>query len=91
MFWNCKYYFLITLCIKGTIGITLSKLKQIQKVIGIELCSSAIEDARYNAELNGISNDRVSYHQGKVENVLPKVLHGLPETLNEIVAVLGNY
>ncbi|CAG8519176.1 2902_t:CDS:10 [Cetraspora pellucida] len=42
-------------CGTGTIGIALSKSlgNKIDKVIGIELCEEAVEDAKFNAKLNG--------------------------------------
>uniref|UniRef100_A0A3B3CIJ8 tRNA (uracil(54)-C(5))-methyltransferase n=1 Tax=Oryzias melastigma TaxID=30732 RepID=A0A3B3CIJ8_ORYME len=40
-------------CGTGTIGISLAK--RVKKVIGIELCQEAVEDAKVNAKLNGKS------------------------------------
>ncbi|CAG8791151.1 15536_t:CDS:2, partial [Racocetra persica] len=57
-------------CGTGTIGIALSKSlgNKIDKVIGIELCEEAVEDAKFNAKLNGISNSE--YILGPVEKNL---------------------
>ncbi|NXG45488.1 TRM2 methyltransferase, partial [Psilopogon haemacephalus] len=45
---------------------------QVSKVIGIEVMEKAVEDARWNAAFNGISN--CEFHSGKAEAVLPQVL-----------------
>uniref|UniRef100_A0A3P8S4V1 tRNA (uracil(54)-C(5))-methyltransferase n=1 Tax=Amphiprion percula TaxID=161767 RepID=A0A3P8S4V1_AMPPE len=58
-------------CGTGTIGISLAKVK----VIGIELCQEAVEDAKVNAKLNGLSN--VEFHCGKAEDVFPNILNAL--------------
>ncbi|RKP28159.1 S-adenosyl-L-methionine-dependent methyltransferase [Syncephalis pseudoplumigaleata] len=67
----------------GTIGITMAS--KVQRVIGIELCTEAVEAARLNAQLNECTN--VTYHCGKVEDHINDVLHHLPEGA-PIVAVL---
>ncbi|XP_051277896.1 tRNA (uracil-5-)-methyltransferase homolog A [Dicentrarchus labrax] len=60
-------------CGTGTIGISLAK--RVKKVIGIELCQEAVEDAKVNAKLNGLSN--VEFHCGKAEDVFPNILNAL--------------
>ncbi|XP_068166706.1 tRNA (uracil-5-)-methyltransferase homolog A [Antennarius striatus] len=60
-------------CGTGTIGISLAK--RVKKVIGIELCQEAVEDAKVNAELNGLSN--IEFHCGKAEDALPNILNAL--------------
>lgn len=60
-------------CGTGTIGISLAK--RVKKVIGIELCQEAVEDAKVNAKLNGLNN--VEFHCGKAEDVFPNILSGL--------------
>ncbi|XP_068461429.1 tRNA (uracil-5-)-methyltransferase homolog A [Clinocottus analis] len=60
-------------CGTGTIGISLAK--RVKKVIGIELCKEAVEDAKVNAKLNGLSN--VEFHCGKAEDVFPNILNSL--------------
>nr|XP_009685992.1 PREDICTED: tRNA (uracil(54)-C(5))-methyltransferase homolog [Struthio camelus australis] len=57
-------------CGTGTIGLSLAR--QVSEVIGIEIVEKAIEDARWNAALNGISN--CEFHSGKAETVLPQLL-----------------
>ncbi|NXN19428.1 TRM2 methyltransferase, partial [Indicator maculatus] len=54
----------------GTISLCLAH--QVSKVIGIEVMEKAIEDARWNAAFNGISN--CEFHSGKAEAVLPQLL-----------------
>ncbi|XP_071758779.1 tRNA (uracil-5-)-methyltransferase homolog A isoform X2 [Centroberyx gerrardi] len=60
-------------CGTGTIGLSLAK--RVKKVIGIELCQEAVEDAKVNAKLNGLSN--VEFHRGKAEDEFPKILNAL--------------
>lgn len=60
-------------CGTGTIGISLAK--RVKKVIGIELCQEAVEDAKMNAKLNDLSN--VEFHCGKAEDVFPNILNAL--------------
>uniref|UniRef100_A0A1A8FYW0 tRNA (uracil(54)-C(5))-methyltransferase n=1 Tax=Nothobranchius korthausae TaxID=1143690 RepID=A0A1A8FYW0_9TELE len=60
-------------CGTGTIGISLAK--RVKKVIGIEMCQEAVEDARVNAKLNGLTN--IEFHCGKAEDVFPNILNAL--------------
>uniref|UniRef100_A0A672P6A8 tRNA (uracil(54)-C(5))-methyltransferase n=1 Tax=Sinocyclocheilus grahami TaxID=75366 RepID=A0A672P6A8_SINGR len=63
-------------CGTGTIGISLAKVwRLVKKVIGIELCQEAVDDAKANAEANGLTN--VEFHCGKAEDVLPTVLNAV--------------
>jgi tRNA (uracil-5-)-methyltransferase len=57
-------------CGTGTIGLTLAK--KCKLVVGVEIIAEAIEDAKLNAELNGLKN--VEYHCGKAEEILPNLL-----------------
>eukprot|EP01147_Barroeca_monosierra_P002022 gene2022-5095_t len=57
-------------CGTGTIGQTLAGC--VAHVIGIEMVEDAVEDARSNAELNGISN--VTYIVGKAEDTIKDVM-----------------
>ncbi|KAM6964836.1 tRNA (uracil-5-)-methyltransferase homolog A [Aplochiton taeniatus] len=57
-------------CGTGTIGISLAK--RVKKVIGIEMCQEAVDDAQVNAKINGLSN--IEFHCGKAEDVFSKVL-----------------
>ncbi len=54
-------------CGSGAIGLSLAKY--FQEVIGIEINKSAVEDARQNAQLNGITNAR--FMDGKAEELAP--------------------
>jgi tRNA (uracil-5-)-methyltransferase len=45
-------------CGTGTIGLTMAK--QVRHVVGIELLPEAIQDAEYNASINGLS-DKTTY------------------------------
>lgn len=57
-------------CGIGTIGIFASKY--FKKVYGIEIVKQAIEDAKYNAEINNIDN--IEFFAGDVEKILPKII-----------------
>ena len=57
-------------CGIGTISLFLAQ--RARNVLGIEIVPEAINDARNNAERNGISN--VEYRQGKVEKILPEMI-----------------
>lgn len=57
-------------CGIGTIGIFASKY--FKKVYGIEIVKQAIEDAKYNAEINNINN--MEFYAGDVEEILPKII-----------------
>lgn len=66
-------------CGTGTIG--LSMAGRAQKVIGVEIVSAAVEDARRNAEDNGITNARficgdaaAAAEQLKREGIRPDVV-----------------
>lgn len=70
-------------CGTGTIGLSLAK--KVKKVIGIEMITNAVEDARHNAEENNITN--ADYRCGRVEHVLPGVLYRLSSEDNIIAIV----
>lgn len=55
-------------CGIGTISLFLAQ--RARKVYGVEIVPQAIEDARRNAEINGIQN--VEFFVGKAEEVLPE-------------------
>ena len=55
-------------CGIGTISLFLAQ--KAKKVYGVEIVPQAIEDARRNAEINGIEN--VEFFVGKAEEVLPR-------------------
>ncbi|OPJ89593.1 tRNA (uracil(54)-C(5))-methyltransferase-like protein [Patagioenas fasciata monilis] len=71
-------------CGTGTIGLSLAH--QVSKVIGIEVVAKAIEDARWNAAFNGISN--CEFHGGRAEAVLPQLLSSW-ESPQPLVAVVN--
>ena len=56
-------------CGTGTIGIYISDI--VDKVLGIESCKEAVEDANSNKELNNITN--CTYKQGKVEDLTKEI------------------
>lgn len=56
-------------CGTGTIGIYISDI--VNKVLGIESCKEAIEDANYNKKLNNTKN--CTYKLGKVENLTKEI------------------
>lgn len=56
-------------CGIGTISLFLAQ--KAKKVYGVEIVPAAIEDARRNAELNGITN--AEFFVGKAEEVLPEM------------------
>ena len=55
-------------CGIGTISLFLAK--KAKKVYGVEIVPEAIEDAKRNAELNGIEN--AEFEVGEAETVIPK-------------------
>ncbi|KAK4319103.1 hypothetical protein Pmani_009936 [Petrolisthes manimaculis] len=57
-------------CGTGTIGVCLSK--RCAKVYGVELVPEAVEDARHNAETNGVTNMKV--WTGRAEEQLGQML-----------------
>uniref|UniRef100_A0A8C8BFZ3 tRNA (uracil(54)-C(5))-methyltransferase n=1 Tax=Otus sunia TaxID=257818 RepID=A0A8C8BFZ3_9STRI len=69
-------------CGTGTIGISLAK--KVKKVIGIELCQEAVQDARVNAQINELNN--IEFHCGKAEDLVPSLINILaPQNLITIV------
>ncbi|NXE51895.1 TRM2A methyltransferase, partial [Casuarius casuarius] len=69
-------------CGTGTIGISLAK--EVKKVIGIELCQEAVQDARVNAQINELNN--IEFYCGKAEDVVPSLINVLaPQNLITIV------
>lgn len=66
----------------GTGTIALFVAQKARKVIGIEYVESAIEDARINAQLNGIDN--ASFFSGDMKDVLNDAFikeHGQPDVI----------
>ncbi|XP_052260263.1 tRNA (uracil-5-)-methyltransferase homolog A-like [Dreissena polymorpha] len=69
-------------CGTGTIGLTVA---QVSKVIGVEMCSQAVEDAKTNAQLNGVTN--VEYHCAKAEDIIKEVTRSVRGS-DEVVAIV---
>lgn len=55
----------------GIGSISLFLAQKAKKVIGVEIVPQAIENAKRNARLNGISN--TEFHVGKAEEVIPRL------------------
>ncbi|XP_064612436.1 tRNA (uracil-5-)-methyltransferase homolog A-like [Liolophura sinensis] len=70
-------------CGTGTIGQSMSK--RVGKVVGIEMCRSAVEDAKENVKLNNLDN--VEYFCGKAEDVITGVTMRLDRN-EDVVAVV---
>lgn len=66
-------------CGIGTISLFLAQ--KAGQVYGVEIVPQAIEDARKNAEINGIKNAR--FYVGKAEEVLPR----FPEKRADVIVV----
>ncbi|XP_064024485.1 tRNA (uracil-5-)-methyltransferase homolog A [Pogoniulus pusillus] len=69
-------------CGTGTIGISLAK--QVKKVIGIELCQEAVQDAKANAQMNELDN--IEFHCGKAEDIVPSLINLLAN--QELITVV---
>ncbi|XP_078403072.1 tRNA (uracil-5-)-methyltransferase homolog B isoform X1 [Cetorhinus maximus] len=78
------YIVLDVCCGTGAVGLTVCQ--GAARVIGIELIDQAVEDAQYNAMLNGIGN--CEFLKGKAEIVLPQLLPSL-EDAKALVAVVN--
>lgn len=75
-------------CGTGTIGICSSQ--GVAKVVGIEICKAATDDAAVNAKLNNIEN--VSFINSKAEDVMKDLLKTKrsesDQHLNKVVAIV---
>uniref|UniRef100_A0A8P0NG25 tRNA (uracil-5-)-methyltransferase homolog A n=2 Tax=Canis lupus familiaris TaxID=9615 RepID=A0A8P0NG25_CANLF len=69
-------------CGTGTIGLALAP--RVKRVVGIELCQEAVEDARVNARDNELSN--VEFHCGRAEDLVPALVSRLAS--QQLVAIL---
>ncbi|KAF3813701.1 tRNA (uracil-5-)-methyltransferase homolog A [Mirounga leonina] len=69
-------------CGTGTIGLALAP--RVKRVVGIELCQEAVEDARVNARNNELSN--VEFHCGRAEDLVPALVSRLAS--QQLVAIL---
>jgi len=70
-------------CGTGTIGICLSK--HFDRIYGVDMCESAIVDARKNAELNGVQN--ISFIAGKAQDKMYEILKKIPSSANVVAVV----
>ena len=71
-------------CGTGTISLFLAR--QAGKVLGVEIVPEAIENAKENARLNGISN--AEFHCGAAEKVVPELVsNGAADTPVDVVVV----
>ncbi len=68
-------------CGIGTLSLPLAK--QVKRVIGIEMQASAIEQAKINAEKNGIEN--AEFHAGSVETLLPLLMGITDEGVDDVI------
>ncbi len=59
-------------CGIGTISLFLAK--KAKRVYGVEIVPQAIEDAKRNAQINGITN--AEFYVGAAEEILPAMIHG---------------
>uniref|UniRef100_A0A8D1HHK3 tRNA (uracil(54)-C(5))-methyltransferase n=4 Tax=Sus scrofa TaxID=9823 RepID=A0A8D1HHK3_PIG len=71
-------------CGTGVIGLSLAQYTS--QVLGIELVEQAVEDARWTAAFNGITN--CEFHTGRAEKILPQLLKS-KEDGQFIVAVVN--
>jgi tRNA (uracil-5-)-methyltransferase len=72
-------------CGTGTIGLLLAK--HVQRVVGIEMVPEAIEDAKHNAEINGVQN--ATFFVGKIEDVLKSnSFDSMVQGAKQVIAVL---
>ncbi|KAM7045832.1 tRNA (uracil-5-)-methyltransferase homolog B isoform 3-T3 [Molossus nigricans] len=71
-------------CGTGVIGLSLAQYTS--QVLGIELVEQAIEDARWTAAFNGITN--CEFYAGRAEKILPQLLKS-KENEQLIVAVVN--
>ncbi len=70
-------------CGIGTISLFLAQ--KAKKVYGVEIVPQAIEDAKQNAELNGLEN--TEFFTGKAEEVLPSWYAAHPEEKIDVICV----
>lgn len=70
-------------CGAGTISLFLAR--KAKKVYGVEIIPQAVENARKNAEYNGISN--AAFFTGKAEEVLPEWTVEHPDEKIDIIVV----
>ncbi|KAM5127574.1 tRNA (uracil-5-)-methyltransferase homolog B isoform 3-T7 [Callospermophilus lateralis] len=71
-------------CGTGVIGLSLAR--HASQILGIELVEQAVEDARWTAAFNGITN--CEFYTGRAEKILPQLLKS-KEDRQLIVAVVN--
>lgn len=71
-------------CGTGTIGLTMAS--SVKRVVGIEMVESAVEDARRNAQLNGIEN--AEFICGKAEDTIRDVIIAEKARGNSLTAIV---
>ncbi|XP_021044069.1 tRNA (uracil(54)-C(5))-methyltransferase homolog isoform X2 [Mus pahari] len=67
---NSESLLLDICCGTGVIGLSLAR--RASQVHGIELVEQAVEDARWTAAFNGVTN--CEFHAGRAETILPQLL-----------------
>ncbi|XP_070189874.1 tRNA (uracil-5-)-methyltransferase homolog B-like isoform X2 [Littorina saxatilis] len=72
-------------CGTGTIGVVTSSL--VNRVIGLDVIKQAIEDAEFNADLNGVSN--ASFHVGSARALLKSFMADGSILTDETVAIVN--
>ncbi|XP_003797901.2 tRNA (uracil(54)-C(5))-methyltransferase homolog isoform X2 [Otolemur garnettii] len=70
-------------CGTGVIGLSLAQ--HTSHVLGIELVEQAVEDARWTADFNGITN--CEFHTGRAERILPQLLMSKED--EQLIAVVN--
>ncbi|KAG0423789.1 hypothetical protein HPB47_000446 [Ixodes persulcatus] len=70
-------------CGTGTIGLCMAA--KVARVYGVEVCKRAVENAKRNAEANGIGN--ASFVLGRAEDTMHDVMHTLRDS-EDMVAVV---
>lgn len=78
-----KFVVLDLCCGTGTIGMVLAK--SVDKVIGVEMIPSAIEDAKKNAEINRLEN--IQFQCAKVEEVIGNIIETIPSDVSIVVVL----
>ena len=71
-------------CGTGTIGLTMSR--HVKRVVGLELVPAAVEDAKANAALNGVTN--TEFVCGRAEQTIKAVLAKCAGEMDMAVAVV---
>eukprot|EP01045_Picozoa_sp_COSAG04_P020370 COSAG04_NODE_2077_length_4851_cov_6.312921_4_plen_165_part_00 len=70
-------------CGTGTIGLALARHTGCRRVLGVENCAPAVDDARINASLNDLDGV-ASFSCGAAEAKIGEMLSGLPAEAVEV-------